>query len=74
MSVDAENKAVKFWMERGNCADMTGAIELASNAMPDVKFILTGYTDNTLDTCYFITDDGKWIARDCSGMVDEWLQ
>jgi len=55
---DYTQSELNVYMEKGHCADMGGAIELAVSIDPCVKQIQT-FAGDQADTCYALIDK-KW--------------
>ena len=55
-------KQVYFLLPDGHCVDMSGAIGIAAQLMPDVQAIRT-FSGRTEDTAFVIEESGEWGAR-----------
>lgn len=51
LRVELGQRTVVFFVPEGHCTDMEGAIQLAKQINPDVRFIAT-VSGGQLDTCY----------------------
>jgi hypothetical protein len=57
---DFWQRHVHFYLPKGECVDMNGAISVAKKMMPNVQIIWT-YAGNEMDTIYWIKN-GEWVV------------
>lgn len=55
--IDEEQQTVRFNVPDMNCTDMTGAIELAKLALPEVKLVEVRSPDRYADCDYTVNPD-----------------